>query len=444
VVSSPIERALVQDPEHERLLRLPLQQPALLCGPAGTGKSTLALRRLCAHARVAGRDLHALVVVPVEGLVRHLERLCARLGVRAEVVTFDDWVFRQGRRTFAEISARRSQDTPVAALAFKRHPAVREVLPELVPRRGPVSREQLLELWGDPRLLADIVQAAGGELTEDMARRVHQHALIQHSELDRDGDGRVIRGLGTPLAGGRALADGTPMQDAESLGPEDLAVLFELSREAGQGRRGTVEHLVVDEAQELAPLELCLLGRALRPGGTLTAVGDAAQQVDPTAWFRGWTAALAELGAPGAERFELERAFRSHPEIARFVRALSAGEPLPAPSEQVVWGLHPSEAERDRVLRDTLAAIPRELDCALVTSTAGQAQALRARLKVARPFVCTPVSEVRGQEFDVVLLPDAGPSAFPEQARAALYVAASRARLRLELHAVERFSALLA
>jgi DNA helicase-2/ATP-dependent DNA helicase PcrA len=220
VVSSPIERALVQDPEHERLLQLPLEKPALLCGPAGTGKSTLALRRLCAHARSARRDLNALVIVPVDGLVQHLERLCARLGVQAQISTFDDWVFRQGRRVFPEVSGRRSQDTPVPAIAFKRHPAVREVLPELVPRRGRVSREQLFELWGEPLWLADIVQASEGDLTEEMGKRVHDHALIQHSELDRFSDGRLMMSFGKPLV------DGTPMQDAESLGPEDLAVLF--------------------------------------------------------------------------------------------------------------------------------------------------------------------------------------------------------------------------
>jgi DNA helicase-2/ATP-dependent DNA helicase PcrA len=437
MVSSPIERALVQDPEHERLLRLPLERPALVCGPAGTGKSTLALRRLCAHARRAGRDVRALVVVPVEGLVQHLERLCARLGVQAEISTFDDWVFRQGRRVFPEISERRSQDTPVAALAFKRHPAVREVLPELVPRKGRPGREQLFELWGDPLLLADIVQASDGELTEEMGRRLHAHALIQHSELDRFSDGSLM------MANGRPLADGTPMQDSESLGPEDLAVLFELLRCSGRGLRGRVEHLVVDEAQELAPMELRLLGTALGPGGTLTVVGDAAQQVDPTAWFRGWPPALEELGVPEAERFELERGFRSHPEITRFIRALAAGTQLPPASERVVWGLHPGEAARDRALRDSLAAIPREHDCAVVTATPSQARSMRARLKAPRPFVCTSVTEVRGQEFDVVLLPDAGPAAFPEQARSALYVASSRARLRLELHAVERWSPLL-
>src|SRR5262245_18248888 len=110
---SSVERALIQDPEHERLLRLPLEEAAPLCGPAGTGKSTLALRRLAAHARCAGRDLDALIVVPVEGLVAHLERLCARLGVRAEIRTFDEWIFRRGLRAFSDFTGRRSLDTPV-------------------------------------------------------------------------------------------------------------------------------------------------------------------------------------------------------------------------------------------------------------------------------------------------------------------------------------------
>jgi len=47
--------------------------------------------------------------------------------------------------------------------------------------------------------------------------------------------------------------------------------------------------VVLDETQEFAPLELALIGRALRPGGTLIVAGDEGQQVDPTAYFPGGT-----------------------------------------------------------------------------------------------------------------------------------------------------------
>ena len=39
--------------------------------------------------------------------------------------------------------------------------------------------------------------------------------------------------------------------------------------------------MVIDEAQDLAPLELAALGRAVKVEGSVTIAGDAAQQVDP-------------------------------------------------------------------------------------------------------------------------------------------------------------------
>jgi len=68
---------------------------------------------------------------------------------------------------------------------------------------------------------------------------------------------------------GRALDDGTPMEDAGTLDTEDYAVLFELDRLRAEraGERPveprSYDCLVLDEAQEFAPLELALMGRAL-------------------------------------------------------------------------------------------------------------------------------------------------------------------------------------
>ena len=53
-------------------------------------------------------------------------------------------------------------------------------------------------------------------------------------------------------------------------------------------------HLVIDEAQELSPIELGILGRAVEPrGGALTVAGDAAQRIDRTGYFASWEGVMA-------------------------------------------------------------------------------------------------------------------------------------------------------
>jgi len=72
-------------------------------------------------------------------------------------------------------------------------------------------------------------------------------------------------------------------------------------------------HVVVDEAQDLTPMQLRMLGR--RAAGTFTILGDVAQATGPVA-YGSWDALLADL--PGGERaqvVELRHAYRVPREI---------------------------------------------------------------------------------------------------------------------------------
>jgi hypothetical protein len=70
---------------------------------------------------------------------------------------------------------------------------------------------------------------------------------------------------------GRPIDEGTTLQDADSCDVEDYPVLFALNRLVAGGDvtpRGALQTwdcVVVDEARELAPLDLQLIGRALAP-----------------------------------------------------------------------------------------------------------------------------------------------------------------------------------
>ena len=66
--------------------------------------------------------------------------------------------------------------------------------------------------------------------------------------------------------------------------------------------------LVIDEAQDLSPMQARALGRRCR-GGSLTVLGDLAQGTSPAA-ADDWPTLLAHLGAPDATLAVLDRGFR--------------------------------------------------------------------------------------------------------------------------------------
>jgi DNA helicase IV len=262
---------------------------------------------------------------------------------------------------------------------------------------------------------------------------------------------------------GRAIDDATPWQNAHTIDAEDFAVLFELNRlkvgtdatEAASLQ--TYDHVVIDEAQEMSALELALLGRAVRASGALTVAGDDKQQVDETTTFTGWPGAMRELGASDYAAVELQASYRCPPPVEWLARGLftPSREPAPTPAEgeaPLLWTRYRTEAHRNAGLIETLVDFrDRDLQAAIAIVCRHPQSAERmhrelsmgldVRLALDGQFRFSPgvsvtcVDEVKGLEFDVVIVPDLSPSSYPAdlRSRKALYVAATRATHQLWL-----------
>jgi DNA helicase-2/ATP-dependent DNA helicase PcrA len=247
---------------------------------------------------------------------------------------------------------------------------------------------------------------------------------------------------------------------------EDHAVLFELDRirAAHQALKpaGLRLHdvIAIDEAQDLAPLELAMIRRGLAPGGTLVVAGDADQQTDPTSAFFGWEATMAELGAPDAAMVHLDVGYRCPPGIADLARTLRAS-PRPAnsalardvagrPEARPALLAFASEVVLADALGSAIAALQERdptasvaIVCRAPSTVQRLAVAFRRTLPVRvvfdgrflprGPAQITVVEEVKGLEFDFVVVPDATERQYPDTpaSRRALYVAATRARHQL-------------
>jgi hypothetical protein len=475
-------RLPVLDPEQQAAVDLPADTSLVLDGEAGVGKTLVALYRIASLERRAeerSRRFRALVLVPTEGLRRLVRVLADRLGIRKlELALAEDWLVERAQRAFAGLPKRRSEGATAQVIALKRHPAVRAVLDDFIgwsPPRGverddklPRSRMRLYHLFGDRDRLARVVEAAGGALPERAIAAVMQHTRAQfeatteraHRHVDAD---RLV------ALDGRALDAGTPMQDAGTFDAEDAPVLFELARRGAlpPAELDRYDHIVVDEAQLRAPLELAAIGDALAPGATVTLAGDHRQATDESAWFAGWDTARAELRRPRWAQATLAITYRSVPAIGAFARGISGGAarvPPEPPPDPAVWATACPGPLAQAALAcwhlDALLAREPWRQICVVARTPEHARRLCAELsrgldpalvldgdfRFEPGLIVTTGAAVSGLEFDCVVIPDLTPGFYPQAPELArsLYVAATRARDWLWLLTPEAWSPLVA
>ncbi|WP_030596013.1 HelD family protein [Streptomyces fulvoviolaceus] len=207
-------------------------------------------------------------------------------------------------------------------------------------------------------------------------------------------------------------------------------------------------HLVVDEAQDLSPMECRAIARRAR-FGSLTVLGDLAQGTTPWA-ARSWETSLSHLGKPDATVVPLTIGFRVPRAVVALANRLLERLDVDVPAGHSLRGdgeLRIREAVDDLsaavvgAVRDALehegsvgvvaadADVPRvreALDAAGI-SAAGP-QELGARVAV------VPASVVKGLEYDhVVAVEPAAIAEAEERGLHRLYVVLTRAVSRLEV-----------
>ena len=479
---SPLEVTL--DAAQQAVVERPPQQSVLVLGEAGFGKTTVALHRLVALRAKFGRAFRAAVVVPTEGLRRLSSLMLERAGVDGvEVHTYDRWAHEVTRRAFRGIPRRESEGASGLVVRMKRHAALEPVLAEFARERPrpsridddhPVARGQhasradLLHFFGDTVWTERVVAGSHGTLPASVVSQVADHTRVQFTETSEMAYGHVDSERMQAIDGKR-LDEGTPFGDADTIDAEDYAVLFELDRLRAEAHRdlparpGRFDCVVIDEAQELAPLELKLIGRAISKQGTLIVAGDAAQQVDPTTSFDGWDGVMRSLGQPQAHRALLEVSYRCPPDVTALARhVLDASRPVAAVEPTILRALHPSPFHQavwlTEALRELEAADTRGSICVVCRADSGARAlyqqlirgvacrlALKGELDFKPGITVTCVAEVKGLEFDYVVVPDADARTYslsPDSQRA-LYVAVTRATHRLVLAAAGEWSPLV-
>ena len=447
------------DPVQYAAVCAPAERPLLVLGSAGSGKTTVALHRLGAiSAREPGRyPLSRMeVVVPEEGLARLSRRLLEPLGGGAAPVrTLDAWSQELARRVFGAEAPKRCVEPPGLVSSLKRHPALYDALRARFAELSPASatarqlRRSLAELFTDRPFLEGVVAASGGDLPRSAVEETVRHTMLQLAEpLARQLEAILVPERKRAVDG-RPIQEGTPDELAGTVDLEDLPILLFLRAWRAGIAAPPIAHLVLDEAEDFSLFELFVLGKLLGEAPSVTLAGDEAQQTSSS--FSGWERALATLGAPSAATCRLEVSYRCSRPVAELARRVLGASAPDAPAAAArdgapIGSFHfPSEAQAHLfvsvAVRDLLEREPRASVAVIAryAYAACKLHALIAELCEARLVLhgdfsfepgldVTDVDNVKGLEFDYVVIPDASADAYParDEARRRLHVAITR------------------
>jgi DNA helicase II / ATP-dependent DNA helicase PcrA len=289
----------------------------------------------------------------------------------------------------------------------------------------------------------------------------------ERPEEPEDDDDEMRRGV-----------DGFDIAEDAKLDPEDDTLLLRLhQRLRGPLTRGKLskdplvyEHILVDEAQDLSPIELAVVLDTTSQAKSITLSGDVQQRLMMDNGFTDWKTVLSELALSHVEIEPLKLSYRSTKPIIDFSRAVlgplaSADAPVAtregAPVDLFTHG-HTGDAVAtlSEALRDLMQSEP-QASVAVITRYPEQADLYYGGLQRAEvPYLrrvaeqdfsfkpgvdVTDVRQVKGLEFDYVVIVEASESSYPDddEARHLLHIAATRAAHQLWLFVVGRPSPLL-
>lgn len=353
-------------PEQDGIVRSDLSGTVCVQGGPGTGKTAVGLHRV-AYLLYAHRERLArtgtLVIGPNRSFLHYIEQVLPALGeLEVKQATVGDLVGGQ-------VEVRGTDEAATAVI--KGDARMAELLRRAVRSRVALPKESLMVVRGSRRWrvpsyeLEEIVRELMdrdiryGAAREALPQRIAHAVLVRMEEAGEAPDDRVQNAVARNTAVKAVVKECWPLvepaklvlrllgdaeflaEHAEGLFTEDEqklllwakparsvktakwsaadAVLVDEARDLVE-RTHSLGHVVLDEAQDLSPMQYRAVGRRCTTGSA-TILGDLAQGTTPWA-TASWAEALGHLGKPEAVVEELTAGFRVPREVIAYASRL--------------------------------------------------------------------------------------------------------------------------
>ncbi|MGK0290568.1 MAG: DNA helicase-2/ATP-dependent DNA helicase PcrA, partial [bacterium] len=399
------EIAALLDKEQFDLITQPKSGIIAIQGTAGSGKTTIALHRV-AWLHFQNQHLfmpqRMLVMVFNKALAGYISKVLPSLGVSGVAVEiFEQWTSYHRKRSLGGfLPSKYSSSTPVAAIKFKKHPAMLTIINEFVQQKED-SFDSAIQSYGKSKFLSvpwddinhlplvtrlfTLAEWVEGKrrINNDKFHGSAEEAILLVREVDKMIDRSFQREqmvilfweelfsdfkyLSTEFQ--RLASDDIPegvLQDAidwcrrqyvqrmdadlfnkkekshkhrestdgflddsiksdeATLDREDDPILLlmyqkfigDLRKKNKKPLRYT--HMVIDEAQDLSPLELKVLFNIASKPASITLAGDVNQKIIQHNGFDTWESVFKHLGLEGQKISPLKVSYRSTYEIMAF------------------------------------------------------------------------------------------------------------------------------
>jgi DNA helicase IV len=393
-------------PEQDEIVRSGLSGTVCVQGGPGTGKTAVGLHRV-AYLLYAHRERLArtgtLVIGPNRSFLHYIEQVLPALGeLTVQQATVEDLV--------AHVEIRGTDDATAAVV--KGDARMAQVLRRALYSHVTMPTEPVVVVRGSRRWrvaayeLEDLVRELldrdirYGAAREALPQRIAHAVLVQMERSGEAPDDRVQDAVARNSAVKAAVKAVWPavdpaklvlrlLSDADFLAEHAAGILDEQEQKAVLWARParsvksarwsaadavlideatdliqrthSLGHVVLDEAQDLSPMQYRAVGRRCTTGSA-TVLGDLAQGTTPWA-TRSWQEALAHLGKPDAVVEELTAGFRVPTDVITYASRL-----LP----HIAPGLTPVVSIREN---------PGHFEVRAVTGTADVVDACRASLR---------------------------------------------------------------
>ncbi|NCG18958.1 MAG: ATP-binding domain-containing protein [Rhodobacterales bacterium] len=437
------------DPEQFELITKPSSGFVVIRGTAGSGKTTVALHRIAwmAFSDPVINSPATMFVVFSPGLKDYIAHVLPSLGVpHVQVVDFRSWARRLRKAHFRALPNQIREDTPAVVIRLKLPPAVMVALGRQVALvNGPRTMEQAIDDWNSLFTRTELLQ----EVLEEIDPGVFTEAdLAKVADWSRDRFDEILK-----------WQEGDREVEA-SLDVEDDAILLR----AWQLRVGPLRrkkrnvrfrHIAVDEVQDFTPIEVRVLMDCLDHHQSITLAGDTQQHVMKDAGFTSWAEFFGHLGLQGTAVNTLKVAYRSSKQVVDF--SLKVLGDLREDTEPPLVTRDGPPVELFRFtdhgacvafLSDVLNELTHQEPMASVAVLSSSShisnmyfnglirgEVPRLRRVSQQKFTFTPgvevteIDQVKGLEFDYVILVEASAHQFPDtpSARRLLHVGGTRA-----------------